>query len=370
MWFFFGIFTLIGATILGLKVRLAAAWSGFPDTVGKYTFDLQEIRNKDRLALVRLGMKAPAGLHFRVRAERPDDRLYKWLGVTCEIQTRDIDFDRKVYVESDARATAILLKRNVQLRAALFNVFAYAKSHRLRRMRVRCANKRVWMEFSPKVEHDLFAAKNYLAPLLQTISAGLACLDLPIEYRRDRFVWRASAALGFSTATLALGVVGLIRSTGRTDILEPGLLFAACVIPALLASAGSIVFLLAWLIASSRAHTVIFEFALAGGLGLLLSTYALAREANMEFDFYPATRHVVTDVYTEHRVRRGRRGRTHHSYYMNCADWRRGYEGHPLRLEIDSRTYALLQGSHAATVYARPGLFHFAWVERIDPASW
>jgi hypothetical protein len=369
MWFFFGIFTLIASTVWNLKTRLAAAWSGFPDRLGKHTFDLQEVRHKHRLRLVRLGMKAPAGLHFRVRAERSHDRFFKWLGVTSEIQTRDAEFDRKVYVESDARATGILLRRNPQLRAALVNIFVYAKARRLRRMRLRCANRRVWLEFSPKVENDLFAAKTYLAPLLQTISSGLACLDLPIEYRRDRFVWRAAAALAFSTATLALGAFGIMRSTGRTDILEPGLLFAACVIPALLAAAGGIVFLLGWLIASSRAHTVMLEFALVGGLGLMLGTYALAREANMEFDYYPAIRQVLTDVYTEHRVTHGRRGRKYHHYYMHCADWRKGHEGRPLRLEINSWTYDRLQGSHSAVIYVRRGLLRFSWVEKIEP-SW
>ena len=165
MWFFFGIFTLIASTIWGLKTRLAAKWQGSTDQIGKHRFDLQEVRHKERLRLVRLGTKAPAGLHFRVRAERSHDRFFKWLGVTSEIQTRDAEFDRKVYV------VAILLKRNPQLRSALVNIFLYAKARRLRKMRLRCANKRLWLEFSPKVEHDLFAAKTYLAPLLHTLSS-------------------------------------------------------------------------------------------------------------------------------------------------------------------------------------------------------
>jgi hypothetical protein len=368
MWFFFGIFTLIAATVWGLKARLAATWRGYTDQIGPHRFDLQEVRHKERLRLVRLGMKAPAGLNFRVRAERSHDRFFKWLGVTSEFQTRDAEFDRRVYVESDARAVAILLKRNAQLRTALVNIFVYAKARRLRRMRLRCANKRVWLEFSPKVANDLFAAKTYLAPLLHAISSGLECLDLPTEYRRDGFVWRAAAALAFSTATLALGAFGLARSMmGRTDILDPMLLFAACLIPALVLTAAGIAFLLAWLVASSRAHTVILEFALVGGLGLVLGSYALAREANMEFDFRTATRHVLTDTRTEHRITRGRRGRKHHHYYVHCTDWRKGHEGMPLRVEIHSSTYRRMQNSTAAAIYVRPGLFGFDWVEKIEP---
>ncbi len=72
----------------------------------------------------------------------------------------------RLYVESDARAVAILLKRNPQLRSALVNILVYAKARRLKKMRLRCVNRRLWLEFLPKVEHDLFAAKTYLAPLL------------------------------------------------------------------------------------------------------------------------------------------------------------------------------------------------------------
>ncbi|MGH8240761.1 MAG: hypothetical protein ACREXP_27600 [Steroidobacteraceae bacterium] len=165
-----------------------------------------------------------------------------------------------------------------------------------------------------------------------------------------------------------LGAFGLTRSmVGRTDILEPKLLLVACLIPALLLTAVGITLLLAWLITSSRAHTVILEFALVGGLGLILGTYALAREANMEFDFQAATRHVLTDVRTEHRITRGRRGRKNHYYYVHCTDWRREHEGAPLRLQINSSAFYRMQGSSSAAISVRPGMLGFDWVEKIEP---
>src|SRR5262245_20990203 len=159
MWFFFGVFTLIAGTIWGLKVRLEAGWRGYPERLAGHTFESQEQYHKKRLMRVRLGVPAPAGLHFRVRAESLTDRFFMWLGVSTEIQTRNAVFDRKSYIESDSRATAILLKRNVQLRAAIFELFVFAKAQRLRRMRLRCAHRRLWVEFTPKVHKDLFDAK-------------------------------------------------------------------------------------------------------------------------------------------------------------------------------------------------------------------
>jgi hypothetical protein len=369
MWFSFGILTLLASTLWGLRVRLAAAWRGQSNRIGGNSFDVQEVRNKGHLRLVRLGTTAPAGLHFRVRAERVHDRFFKWLGITTEIQTRDAEFDQQLYVESDARAVAILLRRNATLRATLVKIFDYAQGWRMGKMRVRCANKRLWLEFSLKSESELYPAKTYLAPLLHTLASCLECLDLPAEYKRDRFVWRGAAVLAFSTGALALGAFGLTRSlAGGTDILEPRLLFFACLAPAIALTVAGAAAVLAWLISSSRAHTVVLEFVLVGGLGFVLGGYALAREADMEFDSHPASP-VVVDVSVDHRVSRGGRNSTHHSYYVYCADWRSGHEGQRLSIEITSSTYQRLQGRSSAAIYVRPGSLGFDWIERIEPIS-
>jgi hypothetical protein len=365
MWFCFGILTLIASTFWGLKLRLATNWSGVPERIGGNIFSVRKRRNKYRPVSVRFGTAAPAGLHFRVRSEGAHDRFFKWFGVCIEIQTRDPIFDQRLYVESDARAVAILLKRNAQLRSALIKIFACAEEHRLRRVCLRCSNQRVWLEFSPDDEGDLSSVKMDLAPLLSTISAGLKCIDIPTEYRRDRFIWRAAAALAFSTGTLVLGVFGIMRTgLGSTDIVEPKLLIMACLIPALLLTAVGTKVLVAWLAASSRAHTVILECTLVGGLGLQLATYALAREANVAFDFHPATR-VVTNVTPISEFSGGRFRGGSSRYYIYCRDWRSGHEGR-LRLKISASDFYELSLTPRAAIYVRPGLFGFEWVEKIE----
>jgi hypothetical protein len=370
MWFCFGILTLIASTFWSLKWRLATHWSGVPERIGGNLFSVRKRRNTYGPDSVRFGTAAPAGLHFRVRAEGVHDRFFKWFGVCTEIQTRDPIFDQRLYVESDARAVAILLKRNAQLRSALIEIFAYAKERGLLRVCLRCSNQRVWLEFSRADEGALSNVKMDLAPLLSAISAGLKCIDIPNEYRRDRFVWRAAAALAFSTSTLVLGVFGILRTgLGSTDIIEPKLLIMACLIPAFLITALGTKILVAWLAASSRAHTVILECLLVGGLGLVLATYALAREANVEFDFHPATR-VVSNVELILEMSGGGRhgGGRSFLYYIHCRDWRPGHEGR-LRLKISASDFYELSLTHTAAIYVRPGLFGFEWVEKIEPVE-
>jgi hypothetical protein len=112
---------------------------------------------------------------------------------------------------------------------------------------------------------------------------------------------------------------------------------------------------------------VALEFAFVGGLGIAMCAYSLAREANIEFDPKPASRYVLTHIHTEDVISR-RRGRERHRYYLLCSDWRTGRAGHSLRLQISSGTYRQLAGVDSAAIYVRPGLLHFDWVEKIEPA--
>lgn len=186
---------------------------------------------------------------------------------------------------------------------------------------------------------------------------------------RDPFIARAALLLSVSTASAAFGVYGLLRGiAGRTDILEPWTLLGWTIVPSLLLFAlflGAIVFLLG---GSSRAHLVLLEVLLVGSWGFVLSGHALAREANLAFDGRPPRLVHVSGIDTEHVVRRGKRGRRTHRYYVHVDDWRAS--GAPtLRLEIDSATYGRLPDGGDATLYVRPGALGFEWIERIEPRA-
>jgi len=369
MWFGFGLITLIVAVIVGLKTRLAARWKGVAHSHRDGPYQVQEVRNKNKLVMVRIGVDTPKPFNFVVRHERFHDRMFKWIGVTLELQTKDAEFDRKLFVESDARGVAILLRRNPELRKALVAISAIAKSNRLRRMRVRCLHGRLWVEFRPKDESVVYGVTQALVPLLHELKNGITAHRFTVEELRDPFVWRAAAVLALSTASLALGVYGLLRSAfGRTDIIDSGSLFTACAVPGVFAAGCVLITVMWWLGSTSRAHTVMCEFILVGGAGFILSTYALAREANIDFDFGAAETVVLSNVRAEHKVSRGRRGRRHHHYYLHTADWRPNHAGEHLRLEISEANYHTLANTKEAVVYVHRGALGFEWIEQIRPA--
>lgn len=370
MWFGFGIITLVLATIASFHVRIAARWKGTSTFHKEGSYELQEVSNKGRIVKVRIGVTAPEHFNFTVRAERPHDRMFKWLGIATEIQTRDPQFDRTLYVESDARGVAMLLKRRPELRKALIDVFSQANEHGLLAVRVRCLRRRLWVEFRPKDGNVVHAVVRGFVPLLHRLREAISSHELAARDLHDPFVWRAAAVLAVSTSSIVVGGLGLTRALiGRTDILEPSSLFFACAIPGALLALGALLGIVGWLGGSSRAHLVLIEFTLVGVAGFALSGFALGREMNIDLDSRPAKAYVLSNVTTEHKITRGRRGRKNHHYYLHTQQWQPSHRGAYRTIEITKTDYLALQNARQAVIHVRPGALGFEWVERIEP-SW
>jgi hypothetical protein len=225
------------------------------------------------------------------------------------------------------------------------------------------------IEFKPKKDSDVYGATQELVPHLHTLARGLSNHWLDMQDLHDRFVWRAAAVLSLSTASIILGVYGGARAIfGRTDILNPGTLFLSSATFGLALAIGILLGLIGWLGRSSRAHIVMFEFALFGIAGFALSSFALAREFNIEFDSAPAKTYLLTDFQAKHEIKHTRRG-THHYFYLYTG---RSQPEHPSafkRLEISLSDFKRLETAREAIAYVKPGALGFDWIERIEPSS-
>jgi hypothetical protein len=368
MWFGFGLITLLTGFGLSWYARVMARWKGTPAVIqpGNFRYEFQEVENKGRLVAVRLGVAVPAGFTFRARRERLHDAFFKFVGISVEMQVRDPDFDRLIYLESDDKWLGDALAGNGEMRSAMLEIFRGADALSLKKVHVRCAGQRLWLYLKPGDAFNLFLVSRRLVPHLHALALGVqrvATAGKPA----DPFVLRAIALLSISTASAGLGLYGLIRSAGRTDILESGHLFAACMFPGAVVAVCFLLLVVAFLGRSSRAHLVLIEAALVGGFGFIASTYALGREANMEFDRHAVQRIELHQVRVEHKITRGRRGRQRHYYYLYAPDWRESHRGETLKVEIDRGLFSAFGDRHDAIARIKPGAFGFAWIERIIP---
>jgi hypothetical protein len=369
MWFAFGLITLVVALVCNLHTRMLARWSGSLRALQRgLSYEYNEVRQQGKLRLVRMGLAAPGGYTFKARKEGMHDSLFKFVGVSVEMQVQDQKFDAAVYLESDAKALGMLLAENDDMRAALLSVFEVADALKLRRMRVRCLQKRLWVEFSPAQEESIGEAARRLVPSLNVISKALK-KGPDASALNDPFVLRAAILLSISSASAILGTYGLLRATmGHTDILDISGLFIACLTPGLCALGVFLLFVLVLLGQSSRAHLVLLEALLVGGYGFLMSTFALAHDADIAFDVRPAHIRTLSHFRVEDNVSSGRRGK-HHRYYLYTEDWRPSHTGETLRLEIDHGVYDALNGKHEAKIETKPGALDYEWVGAIQASG-
>jgi hypothetical protein len=368
MWFAFGLITLALGFTVSLIARSRAGWKGTPrGSTDIPRHEYQQVFHKKRLTRVRIGMPAPRELQFRVRKERWHDSFFKSIGISVEMQVQDPQFDDAMYVESDIEALGNLLMQNTALRSAIVNIFLLADVARCKQVAIRCSHGRIWIELAPR-DADVERHVDMLAKHLEVLSKALSAHRMMLEQHQDPFVRRAIVVLSISTATAVLGVYGLIRGgSGRTDILDSWALFAACVVPGLIALSVFVALIVAFLGRSSRTHLVLVEAVLVGGMGFVVGLFALARELNIEFDTHPPQSIELTDVRAEHKISRGRRGRTNHDYYLHVPDWRESRRGASLRLEISSALYQQLANESRVALQVKPGLLGFEWVESIRP---
>lgn len=383
MWFGFGLLTAALAFALGLRARLQARWQGInmpvrrevlrnhlqddttADAQPPRTYDYQVVRKKKKIT-ARIGVAAP-GLQFRIREEGKRDTFFKWLGISEELQTSDAQFDQRLYLETDAVALGNVLRERATLRTSILQIFDIARELDLHGCQLRCMSDRLWIEFRPADQRALETAHSRLVAPLIAIVCALRAGRLDAERAHDPFIWRAAALLAISTATAALGALGLARGLfGRTDILEPGRLFMTCIPLGLVFAGAFLLLIVVYLGRSSRTHVVLIEAALVGTFGFVTATFALAREANMEFDGSSPRRHELPDARAEHRITRGRRGRSHHHYYLHTADWRVG-RATPLQITIDRALYEQLNGTTGAVIITRKGALGYEWIQEIAP---
>jgi hypothetical protein len=226
------------------------------------------------------------------------------------------------------------------------------------------------MQYRPQQVDYVLVDVHEVVRGLKQVADALSRAMVPAPAREDRFFWRAVFLLSISTGTFVLGLLGLVRQvSGRTDIINPELVFLFCLLPAGIAVFGFASVIIAALGRTSRTHLVLFEGVLIGGIGIYFAIFALVRDFNIEFDARPAAIHVLNGISAEHVIRKGRKGRTYHDYYLHATDWREKSLGQPIRLEIDSADYHRLKDATDAVISVKPGAIGFDWVEAIHPGD-
>jgi hypothetical protein len=362
MWFVLGLVGLTLACVGFVFWRGDAGWRG-DLRVGGCQAKAQT--HKGKLRGVTVGARTNCALDFELKREGAFDRFAKGIGLAVEGQVGRARFDDEFYLLADDPPVVAHLRGHPDVTDALRELFELRSMGVEKVKRVLCRNGIVRVEVAcagdageaTRVAGDFAPQVVALAQRLGEIAAGAPSTH--------RLWWRTVALVAIASGLAANGARQALRvGFGAVpNTLDDGQLWAIALPIALLivaALGAATVFLLG---RTSRAHVVLAEVLLVGGLGAGLTAVSEVRDFNMEMDASPPAVHATTVIdRTMHRGRRGRR-----SYSVTLAAWDGSHGAQ--KLGVSQSDYDRYAPGTPVTVTTRAGYLHLAWLEKFEMAA-
>ncbi len=369
MWFFFGLISLVLFAIVTFRHRYRARWKGERRSFRGVPFELRIWKNRGSLAGIDGGVFGAGPFTFKLVREGDGSRLAKAIGLSVELQVGDPEFDECVYVVSDDPLFCRTLKKGPALRERILTLFRMGEGIRL--IELHCAGGRLWGRFSILQAGDDAAASEALArtvPTLRAIADALAQVEVRAsDHLRDPFVRRAAVVLACSTALFLYGMLSLFRPL--FDRPEATLVPNEALVTSLAISVplwgGLIAATVYFLGRSARAHIVLLEVLVMGGVGAFLSGYSLAKDLNVALDRAPAQEVRVPVARHERVLARDHRGRQRTRHYLHVRDWTGEAGLRKLSVKWDLYEDSVRAGELRLLV--REGGLGMPWLEEIEP---
>lgn len=294
---FLVVIIMLVALPLGVVLLLDAfsRWSGTRDPQG-YEWKAYSLSNGYRLEVA---VPAPAGLDITLRPEKAFDRVAKALGIISEFQTGSVEFDRKVFIETDNPRFWMRLKYHLELREQILAALSWTAIGDATVRRLHIADGRLIVEINCNdkliVDSVRASAEAGLLPTLKSIASHLDAVAAMPGAVPDRFARWARLLLVLGASLVVTG--GMLVSGAGQDMdwnaNHPFLMESSSLLPMGLASslAALCVLLLLCRLLVGRSSRALMVLLVVLGLGVpgsfLISTFALI-EWNERFDTSPA----------------------------------------------------------------------------------
>lgn len=367
MWLIGGLSIFVSVATLAFYLRLdSSSWTGFFGRVNGERYRWRQTGGNIRELVFELAVDCESPYRFECHRERRRDRLFKWLGLSIEIQTGNAGFDRRIYIVCDSLNFKSWLTEQPAAQQAVLDVFTEG---------AKCVvcDGGVLSAMFPALKASELSERNGLlavAPLHALARKLTAELPKHEGASRDDRVWKAILILSLSTALAATAGTEIFRAMyvqvstvllSQDDLIVMGLLAGSALFLVLL------VLNLWWLGRSSRFHLVLLETIALGLPGALVCGIFWVGDVNTALDSRPAVAiHVEVDrVWKESR---GRRGRSPPDYYFSIQP---GSElpRSRTKFRISSAIFEQLRLVNKVTLHVKPGALGAPWIEQFVVAD-
>jgi hypothetical protein len=367
MWFAFGLVTLAASIAYQWWHRWQRNWSGTPDVIGGFSCETKLREFKGIVYGLTVGIWAPKSFRFDLKREGGWDRLFKWLGLSVEVQFGHAGFDPLVYVASNDQHLVDCFAGNKAILHEVQHLFA-TEHDGGRVKRVGCANGRLWMdvgsdptgEEGQKITRETAAA--LMVHLQQFASILRAAEPSTSPASRDPFLVTTVALLSLSSGMAINGFVSWWRSLVASPafLLDTHQFWGWTWFVGVLILLMLILATLILLGRSARVHLVLMEVLLVGSFGAISTSAIELRDANIEWDKSPPEtlqRKLVGKKAQERR----RLFRTRHLYALEVRDW--ASPGEFLRVRVSREIFDQAKVGDTLVFEQHAGYFGWRWAE-------
>lgn len=221
-----------------------------------------------------LGVPLKRASQFKIHPETSSDRMFKAWGMSTELQCGDAAFDRKVYIESDAKALVKELAQSDRAREVIVEIF--------KETGLQITADTDWLEIellgertdTKKLEELLVE----LADWFDNVPSKTYALF------KDPMYFKALTAEFIFTGIAFYGILSFALEFWNGYLLETDIIFSKSVKLTAVAALILIPFNFWFLSGSSRGHRLILENFFYILIGLPLACFHLVSDANQAWD--------------------------------------------------------------------------------------
>lgn len=368
MLFGFGLITL-SASIFAKWYLERKRWNGESAQYNGQPYRHDYIRGKYNDKLL-VGIDFHKGIECTFRRENCLDRLFKLLGLTKEHQSGNPEFDQLVYVISDNTAVQSLVTSSNSLAINVLKLL-HSDQHGATFVALKARNGRLWVEYKLKGELRANVGKDGIASFAVKALHGIAqeFIHFSGKHRSrwfDRYYWIGAIFSTLAYGLLLGGVVHFAIQGIEDEVLIPGTGIQTLAKTVAIAGAAILVTIAAILLGrTSRAHYVLLEVLLAGGMGLYITAYTNLRDFNIDQDKSAAT--VIQTEITYREIKK-RRSRDKKRYFVTIRATEKTPE---MELQVNEGFYEKASYRTPVLIDLHHGQLGFPWLTnlRIRPLS-
>ena len=313
--------------------------------------------SKNRKSYFKISIDTDSNGEFRVHQEHKFDRLFKYLGITAEIQTGDSDFDRRYYLETDSVAFTRACFDAADTREYVRKLFDLGITG------LTCADEKLEAEISPftfteKIDRDL--VESVVTELVQLRDGLPDDTYEPVLAGTPAWKVKRNAIYTVSVASLILGGVMLFLGLRFYPPLDSEKVFLFSLRYSLAVLVLFCLFAVLWLKGRSSSHRELLTNLLFALFGIPLAGFALVMVLNGYLDSSAITIHEAK--VSGKRISHSDKST---SYHLRVKSWRAGHSSEEFKVSF--QLYRQVKaGETIVGIATRPGYFQFEWLVSVQ----